>query len=99
MSQRNLFDRRPQPPIAARRPFRVERFGKSVEDPWHWLRDDTRKNADVIDYLRQENEYTDAVMAPLAETVEQLFKEQVARIKEEDSPVPGRRSARRPGTG
>ena len=90
MSNPYRFDRTPQPPVAEKRPHSTERFGQTIEDPWHWLRDDSRKNPEVLDYLRAENRYTEAVMAPMNELTEKLFQEQVARIKEDDSSVPVR---------
>ena len=32
-------DRIPAPPLAEQRPYSYERHGVTIEDPWHWLRD------------------------------------------------------------
>jgi len=81
----------PVPPVAGTRPHQViAPFGASREDPWYWLRDDTRENPEVIDYLNAENAYTDAVLAPLAATRETLFEEITGRIKADDASVPYR---------
>src|SRR3954454_1303555 len=80
----------PAPPVAAQKPYSVK---GPVErnDPYYWLRDDTRKNADMLGYLKAENAYADAVLAPTKPLQEKLFNEIVSRIKQDDSSVPYRR--------
>ena len=81
----------PVPPVAATHSYQVVTpFGASREDPYYWLRDDSRENPAVIDYLNAENAYADAMLAPVADTRETLFKEIVARIKPDDASVPYR---------
>jgi oligopeptidase B len=79
----------PTPPVAAQKPYTVK---GPVErnDPYYWLRDDTRKNADMLAYLKAENAYADAVLAPTKPLQDKLFKEIVGRIKQDDSSVPWR---------
>ena len=79
----------PTPPVAAQKPYTVK---GPVErnDPYYWLRDDTRKNADMLGYLKAENAYADAVLAPTKPLQDKLFKEIVSRIKQDDSSVPWR---------
>jgi oligopeptidase B len=60
------------------------------EDPYYWLRDDTRSDPEILGYLRAENEYTDAVLAPVQPFIEQLYTEILARIQQDDSTVPVR---------
>ncbi len=57
-------------------------------DDWYWLRD--RDDPLVLDHLRAENAYADAVLAELAPLRETLFEEMVARIAETDLSVPVR---------
>lgn len=79
----------PQPPVAAKKPHQVKApFGASREDEYYWLRDDTRKNPEMLAYLKAENAYADAVMAPTKPVQEALYKEIVGRIKQDDSTVP-----------
>jgi oligopeptidase B len=78
----------PQPPKAAQRPYQVKSPSGSRNDPYYWLRDDTRKNPDVIAYLSAENAYTNAVLAASKQLEDTLFAEMRARIKEDDSSVP-----------
>jgi oligopeptidase B len=61
------------------------------EDDYYWLRDDTRKNPDMLGNLAAENAYADAVLQPTKALQETLYKEFVGRIKQDDSSVPYRR--------
>jgi oligopeptidase B len=81
----------PDPPRAERRPFSYERHGVTIEDPYHWLRDPDYpkvERADILDYLRAENAYFEAAMAPRRPLVDTLFEEMKGRIKEDESSVP-----------
>jgi oligopeptidase B len=83
----------PAPPVAERRPHVIERHGVRIEDPYHWLKDQsypTIDDEDVLAYLRNENAYFEAAMAPHQPLVEELFQEMRGRIKEDDSSVPVR---------
>jgi oligopeptidase B len=77
------------PPAAPRRPYVVSAHGDDREDPWYWLRE--REDPAVLDYLRAENVFTDAVLEPLDPLRTTLFEEMKARIKETDMSVPARR--------
>ncbi|HYE28905.1 MAG TPA: S9 family peptidase [Allosphingosinicella sp.] len=82
----------PQPPVAARKPYEVKApDGRVRTDEYYWLRDDSRKNPEMLAYLNAENAYADTVMAPLKPLREKLYKEFVSRIKQDDSSVPYRR--------
>ena len=83
----------PPPPVAEQRPFSFERHGVTVQDPYHWLKDQsypTVDDADVLSYLRAENAYFEAAMAPHRPLIETLFQEMRGRIPEDDSSVPVR---------
>lgn len=80
-----------RPPIAEQRPYSYERHGTRVEDPYHWLRDQSYPkvdDADVLAYLKAENAYFEAAMKPHQGLVDQLFAEMKGRIKEDDASVP-----------
>jgi oligopeptidase B len=77
----------PTPPVAAKKPHVVKGPVDRV-DEYYWLRDDTRKDPQVLAYLNAENAYADAFMAPLKPLQEQLYQEFVSRIKQDDSSVP-----------
>jgi len=78
------------PPVAEQRPFEVASPHGTRLDEYFWLRDDRRTDADVLAYLRAENEYKDAMLAHLAPLQERLYGEIVGRIKQDDSTVPYR---------
>jgi oligopeptidase B len=79
------------PPDAAKKPHVVKApFGAERNDEYYWLRDDKRENKEMLAYLNAENAYVDQQMAPLKPLQETLYKEIVARIKQDDSSVPFR---------
>lgn len=80
----------PQPPIAATVPHVVKCAHGERIDEYHWLRDDDpqTKRAEILDYLRAENAYCDAMLAPTAALQDELVREMRARIKEDDASVP-----------
>lgn len=78
----------PVPPVAQRRPFDVISPNGNRRDDYYWLRDDTRKSKDVLDYLEAENAYRDAYMAPSEKLTQKLYDELVARLKPDDASVP-----------
>ena len=77
------------PPVAAQRPHDVKApHGAVRNDEYYWLRDDTRENPEMLDYLKAENAYADSVLAPLAGLKDALYNEIVARVKQDDASVP-----------
>ncbi len=74
------------PPIAKIIPKFDTLYGDIRVDNYYWLRD--RKNPEVIEYLKSENEYTKDMMKHTDKFQEQLYKEMLGRIKEEDMDVP-----------
>jgi oligopeptidase B len=80
----------PTPPVAAKRDHTVEAPGGNRNDEYYWLRDDTRKNEEMLAYLKAENAYADAMLAPLRPLKDKLYNEFIGRIKQDDSSVPYR---------
>ncbi|MET0247066.1 MAG: S9 family peptidase [Sphingomonas sp.] len=81
----------PQPPVAAKKPHEVKApFGAVRQDEYYWLRDDTRKNLEMLAYLTAENAYADRMLAPARPLAETLYRETIGRIKQDDSTVPSR---------
>jgi oligopeptidase B len=76
------------PPIAVRKPHQVPSPNGSRKDDYYWLRDDTRKSKEVLAYLNAENTYTDAMLASSRTLQDELYKELVGRIKQDDVSVP-----------
>ncbi|TCP32740.1 S9 family peptidase [Sphingomonas sp. BK235] len=80
----------PQPPRAAKKPHQVTSPNGTREDDYYWLRDDTRKNPEMLAYLAAENAYADATLASLKPLQDRLYAETVSHIKQDDSSVPYR---------
>jgi oligopeptidase B len=76
----------PVPPKATVRPTVHRNHADIRVDEYAWLRN--REDPEVLDYLEQENRYTDAVMGPTGELQQRLYDEMRARIKETDLSVP-----------
>ena len=58
------------------------------KDDYHWLRDDERKNPQVIDYLKEENSYTDIILREQQPLIDRLYNEIVARLPTKEQTVP-----------
>ena len=80
------------PPVAQPRPFSVLSPNGARDDEYYWLRDDTRKDPDVLAYLAAETAYKDAALAHVKPLEEKLYAEIVGRIKQDDSSVPYRKN-------
>ncbi len=81
-------DEGPKPPVAEKHPHDVSSPNGSRNDPYYWLRDDTRKDKDVLAYLTAENGYAAAILGPFKQLEDTLFTEMRSRIKEDDASVP-----------
>ena len=79
------------PPAPPARPQRVASpYGSQRLDPYYWLRDDERKNPEVIGLLAAETRHCDAVLEPVKPLMDELYQEIVGRLKQDDSSVPVR---------
>ncbi len=78
----------PKPPVAATKPYAVVAASGTRNDPYYWLRDDTRSKPEVLDYLKAENAYYEAKSAPYRALTEKLSAEIIGRLKQDDSSVP-----------
>ncbi len=66
------------PPRAEARPFSQTVHGRTLDDPWHWLRDPLYpevKDEAVLAYLHAENAYFEAAMKPHAALIDTMFEE------------------------
>src|SRR5262245_6139885 len=81
-----LDSRAATPPVAKKAPHKQLLHGETLVDDYFWLRQKT--SADVLNYLKAENAYTDAVMKPTAELQERLYQEMLGRIRQTDLSVP-----------
>jgi oligopeptidase B len=78
----------PGPPVAAVRTRIDTVAGVPWPDPYAWLRDDQRRNPEVLAHLRAENAYADRMTRHNRPLEARLFREMVGRIKETDLSVP-----------
>jgi oligopeptidase B len=72
--------------LPEKRPETFTIHGDNRVDEYNWLRN--REDPKVLEYLKKENEYADAFMAPHKKLRDQLYKEMKARMKEDDMSVP-----------
>ena len=77
---------KPVPPKAAIRPHAMTMHGHTRIDNYYWLNE--RENPEVIAYLEAENQYADACLKHTELLQEQLYKEIIGRIKQDDNSVP-----------
>lgn len=80
-----------KPPIARKETKVTKINGYELRDDYSWLRDrNEKKNPEIIKYLEDENAYTEAFMKPHGAFVDNLYKEMLGRIKQDDTSVPYR---------
>ncbi|WP_336852395.1 oligopeptidase B [Pseudescherichia vulneris] len=83
------------PPKAKTVPHVMTLHGDTRTDDYYWLRDDTRSDQDVLDYLHQENDYGRDVMASQQALQERLLKEIVDRLPQREVSAPYTRNGYR----
>jgi oligopeptidase B len=80
-----------KPPIARKETKVTNINGYELRDDYFWLRDrNVVKKPEITKYLEDENAYTEAFMKPHAAFVDNLYKEMLGRIKQDDTSVPYR---------
>ncbi|HBP7926075.1 TPA: oligopeptidase B [Escherichia coli] len=75
-------------PKAARIPHAMTLHGDTRIDNYYWLRDDTRSQPKVLDYLQQENSYGHRVMASQQALQDRILKEIIDRIPQREVSAP-----------
>ncbi|MEV7606285.1 S9 family peptidase [Paenarthrobacter sp. NPDC089322] len=78
-----------QPPVAKRVPSRREHHGDVFVDNYEWLRD--KESDEVVEHLKAENAYQEAVTAHQEPLREAMFQEIKGRTQETDLSVPSRK--------
>ncbi|OCW97233.1 S9 family peptidase [Alishewanella sp. HH-ZS] len=78
-------------PRAAKVDFQVVSPHGTRNDPYYWLRDDTRSDPKVLAYLEQENAWCRQYSAGYQQLTTQLTEEIIGRVKQDDSSVPYRK--------
>ena len=73
------------PPIAKKIPYSFKIQGVELQDEYHWLRGkgwpEKITDKEILDYLREENDYFNHFMDPLAKQKDMIFEELKGRIK------------------
>ena len=75
-------------PKASRIPHAMTNHGDTRVDNYYWLRDDTRSQPEVLDYLQQENAYGRQIMASQQALQDRVLKEIIDRIPPQDASAP-----------
>lgn len=75
-------------PQAPERPVQFTAHGETRTDNYYWLRDDTRSDPQVIQYLTDENRYTQQKLQSAEPLREALYEEMVARMPQADESAP-----------
>ena len=81
----------PVPPVAKKIPKDVGMHGDKRIDNYYWMNDYFKKGPlsdSVVEYLKEENKYTETVLSDIKDLRDTLFNEMKARIKETDQSVP-----------
>ncbi|KAL7306350.1 hypothetical protein TKK_0001775 [Trichogramma kaykai] len=76
-----------KPPVAAERPHKYEIHGTVLEDEYFWMRDSKWpevEDKDVLEYVKEENAYTEEFFAPHKSLKNDIFEELKGRIKLDD---------------
>src|ERR671931_601861 len=76
------------PPVAPKHSTILSKHGNKRVDDYYWLRH--KQDPAVLDYLKAENAYAEAVTKPLQPLQDTLYREMVGRIQETDLSVPYR---------
>ena len=71
-----------------KRPHEMTLHNHTRVDEYFWLRDDARKDPEMLAYLEEENKYFDKMMEHNAGLQDTLFKEMTGRLDPDESSVP-----------
>ena len=58
-------------------PFKQQRY---LDDPWFWMRDESRKNNEVLKHLSKENLYTEEKTKHLNLLKDKLYAEHISHL-------------------
>ena len=79
------------PPMAKVIPDTTFIHGVTLIDNYAWLKDKTRTNPEVLEYIKAENRYTKQKMKHTKRFQKKLYKEIVSRMSDTDLSVPVKR--------
>ena len=75
-------------PIAKKVPHEMKIHGHKRVDNYYWMRDDERKNPEILTHLEAENAYTQSQLSHTENLQNTLFEELKSRIQKDDNSVP-----------
>ncbi len=78
----------PAAPVAARKAHPVVSPHGTRDDPYYWLRDDSRTDPEVLAYLNAENGYYEAYRDRFRALEQTLAQEMISHMKPDDDSVP-----------
>src|ERR1700730_12392310 len=76
----------PLPPMAEKKPKETRIHGETLVDDYFWLRE--KANPRVIEHLKAEDAYAQAMMKPTEALQKKLYQEMLSHIKQTDRNVP-----------
>jgi oligopeptidase B len=75
-------------PMPEKKPHEMTIHGHTRVDEYHWLRDDSRSDPEVLAYLEAENAYFESQMAHTKNVQDALYGEMTNRLDPDESSVP-----------
>ncbi len=77
------------PPVAKKIPYHREVHAQPLADDYHWLREYPKvENAEILNYLQDENKYYHQVMDQHQPQEDAIYEEIISKIKLKDTSVP-----------
>jgi oligopeptidase B len=77
-----------QSPIAKKVDHLMKNHGHERNDPYYWMRNDSREDTQVLAHLKAENDYTKSKLAHTEALQKVLFEEMTGRLEPNDESVP-----------
>nr|WP_322530025.1 S9 family peptidase [Vibrio parahaemolyticus] len=90
-SQSQIVAQQTQAPVAKKIPHAMTIHGDTRVDNYYWMRDDERKDPEILQHLEQENQYSETVLKHTEALQNELFEEIKGRIAKDDNSVPVRK--------
>ena len=73
------------PPIPKKKPKILEAHGDQRTDDYYWLRDDSRTNKEIIEYLEEENKYCENWFTERKDYRNEIYEELLKSIPKEET--------------
>ena len=77
-----------KPPIPFKKPKKLKAHGDVRIDDYYWLRDDTRKDKNVLNYLKEENNYSKTWLKLNGVNSKKIFQEYKKKLPKLDESYP-----------